>query len=50
MRFAIAFCAAVLISLGLFWLMQWLVTPPEGQVAERLDQAGGAPGRAGVDF
>ena len=38
MRFAIAFCAAVLISLGLFWLMQWLVTPPEGQVAERLDQ------------
>lgn len=37
MRLIIPFGAAILISLGLFWLMQWLVTPPEGEVALRPD-------------
>lgn len=35
MRYLIPFCAALLIAVGLFWLMQWLVTPPQGDVAER---------------
>ncbi len=39
MRFALPLLLSVLISIGLFWLMQWLVTPPEGQVAERREQA-----------
>ena len=39
MRFLLPFTISVLISIGLFWLMQWLVTPPEGQVAERREQA-----------
>lgn len=39
MRFVLPFLASVLISVGLFWLMQYLVTPPEGQVSERREQA-----------
>lgn len=38
MRFAIPFCAAMIIATGLFWLMQWLVTPPEGEVAQRREE------------
>lgn len=30
MRFAGALAAALLVSLGLFWLMQYLIAPPEG--------------------
>ncbi len=30
-----SFCIALLIAGGLFWLMQWLVTPPEGDIAMR---------------
>ncbi len=35
MRLLLPFFSAVLISIGLFWLMQWLVTPPAGEVASR---------------
>ncbi len=38
MRLLGPFCGALLISLALFWLMQWLVTPPEGKVPEKNDR------------
>lgn len=31
MRYLTAFTAAALVTLGLFWLMQWLIAPPEGR-------------------
>ncbi len=39
MRLILPFFAALVISIGLFWLMQWLVTPPEGEVAARRETA-----------
>jgi protein TonB len=35
MRLVLPFFVAVGISLGLFWLMQLLITPPEGELAAR---------------
>lgn len=38
MRLILPFFASILISLGLFWLMQWLVTPPETDLAARREE------------
>ncbi len=35
MRTVGPFCGALLVVLALFWVMQWLVTPPEGALPEK---------------
>ncbi len=39
MRFPLALLSALLVSLGLFWVMQWLVAPPQGDREARPDKA-----------
>ena len=38
MRLLASFCVAVAIAIGLFWLMHWLVMPPQADVAARREE------------